>query len=138
QERREARKAGQRALISLREAQRVLGSAGNWGLADMLGGGFFIGMMKHSRLNEANRKMEQARYELQNFQRELRDVSDPGNFRVEISDFLVFADFFFDGLIADWMVQSKIGEAKEQVREAIEKIERILEDLNRWERDSIR
>ncbi|MDO4555815.1 MAG: hypothetical protein Q4B70_11805 [Lachnospiraceae bacterium] len=130
----EAKAAGNRSLASLKRAQKVLNSAGNWGLVDLFGGGFLTGMMKHSKLSEANQLMEQARLEIYNFQRELKDVNVPGNFGVNISDFLVFADFFFDGMIADWMVQSKIGEAKMQVNEAIERIEGILNDLNNWQR----
>lgn len=130
---REAKYAGNRALMSLRNAQKMLGSAGNWGLVDMLGGGFFSGMIKHSKLNDANQQMEDARYQLQSFQKELSDINVPGSFRVDVSDFLMFADFFFDGLIADWMVQSKIGEAKSQVSDAIGRIERVMSDLNMWE-----
>ena len=36
----EAIRAGERALSSLRAAQDKLGSARNWGIFDMLGGGF--------------------------------------------------------------------------------------------------
>ena len=39
-ERREAIEAGQRALNSLRAAQKELESARNWGLVDLFGGGF--------------------------------------------------------------------------------------------------
>lgn len=131
---REAKDAGNRALLSLRNAQQLLGSAGNWGLVDMLGGGFFTSMIKHSKLNDANQQMEQAKYQLQSFQKELQDINVPGNFGVNVSDFLVFADFFFDGLIADWMVQSKIGDAKMQVNEAIDRIQRVMNDLDSWER----
>ena len=37
---------------------------------------------------------------------------------MDVGSFLTFADYFFDGIIADWMVQSKIGDALNQVREA--------------------
>lgn len=130
----EAREAGKHSLMCLRNAQATLNSAGNWGLVDMFGGNFLSGLMKHSKLSDANRQMEQARYALQRFQKELQDINVPGNFGVNVSDFLVFADFFFDGIIADWMVQSKIGDAKRQVNEAIERIEKVLGDLNMWER----
>lgn len=130
---REAKDAGNRSLMCLREAQKMLNSAGNWGFFDLLGGGFLSGMAKHSKLSAANQKMEQAKYEVQSFQKELQDINIAENFGVNISQFLVFADFVFDGLIADSMVQSKIGAAKNQVSEAITKIEKILGDLNSWE-----
>ena len=40
-EKREAIEAGRRALNSLSAAKENLNSAKNWGLVDMLGGGFF-------------------------------------------------------------------------------------------------
>lgn len=47
------------------------------------------------------------------FRTELADVTEQvsGDLHLEIGDFLHFADFFFDGLIADWMVHDKIAES---------------------------
>ena len=45
QEIREAIDAGERAIISLRAAQDKLNSARNWGIFDMVGGGFFSSLM---------------------------------------------------------------------------------------------
>ena len=44
--------------------------------------------------------------------------------------FAAFADFFFDGLFADWFVQSKINESLSNVRNAINNVENILQDLD--------
>ena len=126
---REAVAAGERALTSLRRAQEKLDSARNWGLFDLFGGGFITDMIKHSRMNDASALMENARADLLVFQRELRDVYVPTEFRMEVSDFLTFADFFFDGVIADYLVQSKIAEARAQVSDAIYQVERLLRDL---------
>lgn len=126
---REAVAAGERALTSLRRAQEKLNSARNWGLFDLFGGGFITDMIKHSRMNDASALMENARADLLIFQRELRDVCVPTEFRMEVSDFLTFADFFFDGVIADYLVQSKIAEARAQVSDAIYQVERLLRDL---------
>jgi hypothetical protein len=46
-----------------------------------------------------------------------------------IGGFRTFADFFFDGIIADWLVQSKIQEARRQVEDAINQVEWILGSL---------
>ena len=46
-----------------------------------------------------------------------------------MGDFLRFADFFFDGFIADWMVQSKIRKGQQQVRQAIRRVEDIRRQL---------
>ena len=130
-EMKEAIDAGERALISLKNAKEKLNSAGNWGLFDMFGGGFISTMMKHSKMNDAGQLMETAKADLKNFQKELRDINIPLDLRMEVGSFLSFADFFFDGFVADYLVQSKIADAKEQVSDAIYKIEQILSQLKR-------
>lgn len=129
QEIREAVEAGERALFSLQTAREQLNSARNWGIWDLLGGGFFTDLMKHSKLENASRCIEMAKQDLQVFERELRDVTVDGDLKINIGNFLLFADFFFNGLIADYMVQSKIAEAKQQVDEAIERTELLLIQL---------
>jgi len=125
----EAIQAGERALSSLRTVQSQLNSARSWGIFDMFGGGVFSSAIKHSKINDASRYMEDAKRDLLIFQRELKDVNIPLNLRMEVGSFLSFADFFFDGFIADYLVQSKISEAREQVDDAINMVENILRDL---------
>lgn len=131
QEMEEAIDAGERALISLRMAQEKLNSAGNWGLFDMFGGGLFSTMIKRSKMDDASKLMETAKSDLKCFQKELKDVNVPLDMRMEVGSFLSFADFFFDGFVADYLVQSKISDAKEQVSDAIIRVEQILNELKR-------
>lgn len=128
-ERNEAILAGERALDSLRAARDELNSAGNWGLVDLLGGGLISGLVKHSKMSNAQNYMEQAKWNLQNFSRELQDVNMVHNLNLELGDFLTFADFFFDGVVADWLVQDRINETKRQVEDAIRHVETILGQL---------
>lgn len=129
QEIREAIGAGARALSSLRAAQEKLESARKWGIVDLLGGGFVSDLFKHSRMNEAAEYMETAKRDLQRFQKELGDVQVPLELRMEVGTFLSFADFFFDGLVADYLVQTRIKEAREQVEEAIGYVEELVAEL---------
>lgn len=129
---REAIAAGERALQSLYEAQRNLQSARNWGIFDMFGGGFLADVMKHSKMGNASSCMENAKYNLQVFQRELKDVYISLNMKIDVGGFLSFADFFFDGIVADYLVQSRIGEARRQVDSAIVQVENILMELRRY------
>lgn len=126
--------AGKQALHSMKMARESLKSAGNWGIADMFGGGFIVGMMKHSRLDEAEQRLEEAKQQMCRFQKELRDVELPCEIHVHVDGFLTFADFFFDGIVADWLVQSKINHAKQELDEAIVYVERIVADLQSWEK----
>ena len=123
---REARAAGIRALNSLRRAQKSLDSARNWGIFDLFGGGMISGLMKHSRLSDAQQCIEQARYDLQAFRDELMDVNLPN---IPMDDFLTFADFFFDGFLADFMVQRRINQTRGQVENACRQVEDILRRL---------
>ena len=128
-EKREAIEAGCRALDSLHAAENNLNSAKNWGMVDMFGGGFLSTMLKHSKMDQAKQNMEQAKYDLRNFSRELNDVNMVCNLNININDFLAFADYFFDGFVVDWMVQDRINNAKRQVEEAIRRTENIINQL---------
>ena len=130
-EKREAADAGNRALRSLKAAQENLNSAKNWGIWDMLGGGFLSTMAKHSKMDRAKENLAKARSDLKNFSRELQDVNMACHLDIETGDFLSFADWFFDGFVVDWMVQDRINQASRQVEEAIHRVEGVLNQLQR-------
>lgn len=123
---REAREAGARALNSLREAKQHMDSARGWGLLDIFGGGMLTTMIKHSKMDNAKDCIRRAQWDLQAFSQELRDVNLEG---VELDGFSSFADYFFDGFLADMMVQSRINRAREQLDVAIRRVEDILRQL---------
>jgi hypothetical protein len=80
-------------------------------------------------MKDADSVMQEARHALKRFQKELMDVENIPEFHIEMGDFLAFADYFFDGIIADVMVQSRISDAKRQVDNAIRKVEYIMNQL---------
>ena len=129
---REAIRAGERALDSLKEANRQLNSAGNWGLVDIFGGNTISGLVKHMKVNNASRCVDDARRDLAVFRDELGDIRDIEGLNVDIDGFLTFADFFFDGFVADIFVQSKIRKGQQEVKEAIRRVEDILQALRRY------
>ena len=129
---REAIEAGERALRSLKEARSNLGSARGWGVVDMLGGRGLSGLIKHVKIGDARSSLNRAKADLDRFSRELSDVRDIHGLDIEIGDFLTFADFFFDGFLADIMVQSKIREAQDKVDDAIDRTEALLARLRRF------
>ena len=126
QEVREARAAGIRALNSLRRAEKHLDSARAWGFFDMLGGGFIPSLVKHSKLDDARGEIEQARCDLEAFRQELQDVDLPD---ATVDSLLTFADFFFDGFLADFLVQRRINEARSQLDRACRQVEDVLRQL---------
>ncbi len=78
-------------------------------------------MLKHSKMDQAKQNMEQAKYDLRNFSRELNDVNMACNLNIDTGDFLSFADYFFDGFVVDWMVQDRINNAKKTGRRSYSK-----------------
>ncbi len=123
----EAINAAEDALYHLYLARKKLGSAGNWGLFDIFGGGVISGFIKHSKMSDAESEISEARNSLQRFSKELRDVS--GYSSIHIDEFLTFADFVFDGVLVDMWVQSKISKAKEQCDDAIVRVSQIKSEL---------
>jgi hypothetical protein len=127
----EAIHAGENALAALADMKQPLESAHGWGVWDILGGGFFTDIIKHSKIEEANKISYDVQQYLKRFQKELADVNEFTDIKVNIGSFATFADFFFDGLFADWFVQSKINESVSNVEKAYSRVESILLDLNR-------
>lgn len=80
-------------------------------------------------MDQAKQNMEQDKYDLQNFSRELNDVNMACNLNINTNDFLAFADYLLDGFVIDWMVQERINKAKQQVREEIRRTENIIDQL---------
>ncbi|HKL86611.1 MAG TPA: hypothetical protein VJ861_09810 [Treponemataceae bacterium] len=99
------------------EAEDKFKSARNWGFIDILGGGFLVDLIKHSKLGSASTIMNRINSLLQDLQRELKDVVIPTDFSMNTATFATFADFLFDGILADVYMQSKIMSSLEQVRE---------------------
>ena len=128
-ERQEAILAGESALVSLKRAKAELNAARGWGIYDILGGGMISTMIKHGKVDKARRYVEDAKWELQRFSRELRDIPYYGGTDLGIGDFAMFADIFFDGMLADFYVQTKINTARNQVDNAIRRVENILRQL---------
>ena len=126
----EALMAADMASMSLQKAEELLQKASSWGIWDMLGGGMFPTWIKHSRIDDARTSLEEARRSLRSLRRELMDIDIPADFKIDIGEFLNFADYFFDGLIIDWMVQAKIREASDNVSEAIRRVETLRTRLH--------
>ncbi|GIP56383.1 hypothetical protein MKX50_11785 [Paenibacillus sp. FSL W8-0186] len=125
----EALRAGGSAAHDLDSAVDKLLSAKNWGTYDMLGGGMISTHMKHGRLDEAMDYLYRAQNSLRHFEKELRDVGEQMPVHIEISGFLKFSDYFFDGFIMDWIVQGKINDMLHQVEGKRSEVNRILSDL---------
>ena len=126
---REAVQAGEEALAGIQKAREKLGSAKNWGIFDMLGGGMISSMVNHSCMDDASEDMEEAKRKLAAFERELKDISISADLSVEMGSFLRFVDTFMDNLFVDFMVQSRIDDAIAGLDDVSDRVRRILAQL---------
>lgn len=123
---REAVSAGSAALSTAQQVLDELKTAKGWGTWDLVGGGVITDAVKHSHLDEAQRGMERLQSQLRRFKTELADVSVRADMQVGVDGVLRFADFFFDGVFADWAVLDRIGQSQDQVSAVCGQIESAL------------
>lgn len=126
---REAISAGNKAKNIAEQVLSELDDAEGWGTWDLLGGGLISDLAKHSSLDDAQEEIEHLQVQLRRFKTELADVTIRAEMQVNIDGFLRFADYFFDGLFADWAVLDKIEESQAEVKNIIKQIQAVLDKL---------
>lgn len=126
---REAISAGTKAKNIAEQVLSELDDAEGWGTWDLLGGGLISDLAKHSSLDDAQEEIENLQVQLRRFKTELADVTIRAEMQVNIDGFLRFADYFFDGLFADWAVLDKIEESQAEVKNVIKQIQAVLDKL---------
>ena len=127
----DAIEAGEMALKGLRFAIQSLRKAQGWGTVDMLGGGLITTAIKHSNIDEAKQLIHDVQVWLNKFRRELSDVKmeESGELTVELDSFNTFADYFFDNLIFDWVVQNRINRSLEGCESVCNQVLNIVTQL---------
>jgi hypothetical protein len=125
----EAVNAGNLVLFKIKEAEENLSDAHGWGTFDLLGGGLISDMMKYSHLDNAQCFISEVQSLLHQFHSELADIKLDESINIQIDGFTKFADYFFDGLLADWMVQSEINSSISSVAELHSKVDSVLSKL---------
>lgn len=126
----EAVDAGQTALFMAKNIQSALDSAESWGTWDIFGGGMLSDLAKHEELDNAQAMVEKLQVQLRRFRTELTDVKIDADIQISVDGFARFADFFFDGLFADWAVMDRIEQARSQLKMTRGQIEKVLRQLN--------
>ena len=134
QEIKEAISAGIRARGTADRLLSELDKADDWNTWDLFGGGGIIThMAKYDHLDSAQDLVSELQGKLRRFKTELADIQIHAEMQVNIGGFLRFADYFFDGLFADWAVGDKISQSQSSVSSTKRKIEDTLNKLNKME-----
>ena len=131
----EAIHAGKTALHTVNEVLETLDNAEGWSTWDVMGGGLGVDLAKYAELDDAQEQIEQLQVELRRFKTELSDVEIAADLQVTVDSFLKFADFFFDGLFADWAVLDHINQAQSRVENTKGQIKRVLALLKKMRED---
>ena len=135
QEIKEAISAGRSADSTADSVLSELKSAEGWNTWDMFGGGGIIThMAKHEHLDSAQDLVSNLQSKLRRFKTELADIRITASIQVNVDGFLRFADYFFDGLFADWAVGDKISQSISSVTETKRQIVRTLDKLLEMEK----
>lgn len=121
--------AGNQAMNTVNEILTDLNDAEGWGIWDLAGGGLMSDLVKHNCLDEAQENVQKLQGELLRFKTELADVSVDAQLQVRVDGFLRFADYFFDGLFADWTVLDHINESQGEVTKVQSQIRQVLSNL---------
>ncbi len=128
---REAIDAADTALRHLSAAERLLRSSGRWGCLDLIGGGILVTLLKHAEMRDARRELEAAREAVRSFGQELKDVAFLMDVNLDTEDLLGVADFFLDGPLADALMQLRIADAGNRIKEISGRIDAVRRDLAR-------
>jgi len=132
---REALSAGQNALNAANSVLSELDSAQNWNTWDIVGGGGIIThAAKHGHLDSAQADIFALQGMLRKFKTELADINIQANMQVNVDGFLRFADYFFDGLFADFAVGNRISESQSSVSSVKYKVQKAISTLTRMDK----
>ena len=118
----EAFAVGRRVLAVIDAAAEALSDAENWSTFDLLGGGLIADMVKHERLEYAQGDICILQEQLRSYRTELADVSMDAEIRLEVGEFLRFADVFFDDIFSGITVLDHIVSAQRQLSRAEEQV----------------
>ena len=130
----EALSAGRRALDQMDDIREDMNDAEGWGTWDLIGGGLMATAAKHARLDAAQRKLERLQCLLAGFRTELADVQIGADLQIQADGFLTFADYFFDGLLADWAVLNHIQNTQARLAETAARIGQVMTRLDEMQR----
>ncbi len=123
--------SGSDVLAELERLTGFLKNVSGWGDQDMPDGEKAAKEAKYSNMDDAKQAVIQIQQLLRHFQHELTDMElDPGSkLDAQIDTFSRFADFFFENLVYDWAVQSKIDRSLRNVQETRKRVGEIVEKL---------
>jgi len=127
----EAIKAGEDLLDISDKVLNSLNDAKLWGIFDMFSDhGLISGLIKHSKLDDAQNMLGELKYVLTRFNDELDDVKVYDNVsQISFDGFVRIFDIFFDNFFVDIYALSRIRDSKNQILQLQDEVRKVLNDL---------
>lgn len=127
----EAIDAGYDVINQANKVLDYLNDARLWGIFDMFSDHSFLsGILKHSKLDDAQNAMDGLKSSLSKFNSEINDVKvycDVSN--VDFDGWMKFFDIFCDNCFVDVYTVYKISDSKNQIMKLIDEVKRVQESL---------
>ncbi|MBM7659852.1 DNA repair exonuclease SbcCD ATPase subunit [Bacillus mesophilus] len=130
QELEEALVAAVNVRKSLNNVIASLENAKGWGTFDLFDGSVLSTALKHNHVDEAKNYMHDAQHLAKKLQKELEDIGLDFSHSIDLTSLAKFADYFFDGLITDWVIQNEINDSLEQVKVYNDQVLAIVRRIN--------
>lgn len=129
----EAINAGYDVVNNVDDILKKLDDAKIWGIFDMISKRSILsGYMKHSKLDEAQNKLNQLKISVQRFNSELNDVKvycDVNN--INYDSCMKVLDIVFDNIFVDIYALSKISDSKKQIENLKYEVKNVVDQLER-------
>lgn len=117
--------------VVLKDIDKILdqlNSARNWGIWDIIGGGFFTSSFKYSKIEKAEELTNTLKDDLEKLKKELLDINL--DFKYELlNERHRFFDIFFDNIFSDLNTQDEIKRNIESMEDLKNKVLYIREKI---------
>lgn len=107
----EAIEAGKTAVSILEKVLGLLRDGGTAGTSEYVGGGIMMTSTNYSKIDETAHYVQEAQIALQRLKTELNDIGFEKEINDKIESFEKYADYYFEGLISDYIANQKISDS---------------------------
>lgn len=118
------------------ESLKILSSAKNWGIYDIVGGGMISSYVKQNKIDEAKTYMERLSYSIGNLNKELGDLNiEFLKTGLNINGLSYTFDIFLDNIFSDLSVQGEIKDSLYKLEDFKNKLFNLINKLEKEEKN---
>lgn len=118
---------GERALDAIENSIKALDDVEGWGIPHIVADE--TRAVENSSIDHARKYAEQAQRMLEKFKKELSDIIMITGTEIAVGPFEAFADYFFDSMIFDWLVQTEMGKTLDTTKNMKNQLDKAMSKL---------